>query len=139
MGLAASVREETGTICGTPAYMAPEMMDEIPYTCSVDMFSVGIILWEMWQGQRAQSCYTEKDLSIAEFWMQMQEGVLRPGNGKFAGEEISDWSSDELDVVSNRDRAKAWASLAKDCWSSVPAVRPSADDAYAMLTAFRLD
>ena len=35
-----------------------------------------------------QSFYTEKP--IAEFWMQLQEGELHPGNGKFAGEEISD-------------------------------------------------
>lgn len=35
------------TICGTPMYMAPEIMNVEPYTDKADLWSVGIILFEM--------------------------------------------------------------------------------------------
>jgi serine/threonine-protein kinase CTR1 len=32
---------------GTPHYMAPELIQERPYNCSVDVYAFGILLWEM--------------------------------------------------------------------------------------------
>jgi len=36
---------------GTPYTMAPEIMDGSPYTKASDVYSFGIILWEMWTGR----------------------------------------------------------------------------------------
>ncbi len=33
------------TICGSPAYVAPEIVKEIPYTKAVDLWSVGVIMY----------------------------------------------------------------------------------------------
>lgn len=35
------------TLCGTPGYIAPEIANHQPYTKSVDMWSVGVILYTM--------------------------------------------------------------------------------------------
>lgn len=37
--------------CGTPLYMAPEMLTETPYSRSVDWWALGIIIYEMLVGK----------------------------------------------------------------------------------------
>ena len=39
------------SIKGTPLYMAPELVQEKPYTETVDLWSVGVILFELYTGQ----------------------------------------------------------------------------------------
>ena len=41
----------TSTMCGTPEYMSPEMIDKKPYSFSVDFWSLGILLYEMLVGK----------------------------------------------------------------------------------------
>lgn len=38
------------TTAGTPNYMAPELLADRPFSKSVDVYSFGILLWEMWSG-----------------------------------------------------------------------------------------
>lgn len=38
------------SIKGTPLYMAPELVQEKPYNHTVDLWSLGVILYEMFVG-----------------------------------------------------------------------------------------
>ena len=33
--------------CGTPGYVAPEVLNDFPYDCKVDVYSAGIITYIM--------------------------------------------------------------------------------------------
>ena len=62
LGLATIKTQITGTYCGTPLYMAPEISPEKKiYDTKVDMYSFGLMMWEMWFGERSVS-YTHLTL-----------------------------------------------------------------------------
>ena len=51
LGLATFKDQITGTYCGTPWYMAPEIRENKIYDSKVDMYSFGLMMWEMWFGE----------------------------------------------------------------------------------------
>merc|ERR1712199_93937 len=36
---------KTGTLCGTPGYVAPEVLERVPYSYGVDVWSLGVITY----------------------------------------------------------------------------------------------
>ncbi len=50
MGLAKKVRDRTFTICGTPDYMAPELIKAKGHDRAVDYWALGILLNEILTG-----------------------------------------------------------------------------------------
>ena len=51
LGVARRV-DEAGPVRGTPAYMAPEQVRGAPWTAAVDVFALGVVLWELVSGDR---------------------------------------------------------------------------------------
>ena len=44
-GLAMEVKDSIYTVCGTPTYVAPEILSEIGYGLEVDMWACGVITY----------------------------------------------------------------------------------------------
>merc|ERR1719348_2084316 len=43
--------ETTNTFCGTPTYIAPELLTGLPYGGSVDWWALGVLLYQMMAGR----------------------------------------------------------------------------------------
>ncbi len=114
LGLAKYKHIITGTVCGTILYMAPEVHEGKSYCTKVDMYSFGLIMWEMWFGERVfseLSC-----LNQSEFLRQIKEENYRPQpptkDGRF---------------TPNPPPAE-WTKLMASCWQTEPSSRLAAKE-----------
>jgi serine/threonine protein kinase len=70
-----AVTRLTGAMVGTPAYMAPEQVSGSPVDYRTDIYSLGLMLYEMFTGRPAFSA----ENAIAVALKQMREEPPRPG------------------------------------------------------------
>ena len=103
----------TGTMTGTPAFVAPEVIKSRVYDNKVDMYSFGIIMWEMWYGRRA---FLEVGGDLNTFWDKVLEGV-RPSH-----------------IEGTRMPPYQWQKLMQRCWDGEAEKRPSAAICHDALT-----
>ena len=127
-GLAASIRKRapcdevfqmTG-YTGTRAYMAPEVAKKEPYNHKVDIYSFGIILWQMLTGQSPF-----KGMSREEHMEKVIHGGLRPsllvgGDGEDAN-------------LRHPNITESLAALLERCWDEDYRVRPNCREILAAL------
>ena len=103
----------TGTFAGSPAYMAPEVLKSQVYNSKADIYSLGIMLWELWYGERAFS----RSVSLADFFTMVDNGG-RPEH-----------------VEGCREPTQAWENLMKECWQKNYRDRPLANECHQRITA----
>ena len=106
VGVSKDVKDITGTLVGTPAYVAPEVFHTKVYDSKADIYSFGIMLWEMWYGQRAFAEFTGP---MTAFLTCVDEGY-RPG-----------------DMEGGKKPPPLLKTLMSRCWNGNPEQRPSAE------------
>lgn len=72
VGVSKEAKAITGTMTGTRMYLAPEVIMSKMYDYKADVYSFGIMLWEMWYGRRALS---DVGGDIDEFFEKVVEGA----------------------------------------------------------------
>ena len=105
VGVSKDVKDITGTLAGTPMYIAPEVFHSKLYDSKADIYSFGIMLWEMWYGRQA---FAEFKGTMIDFFNWVSKGH-RPG-----------------DVEGDNKPPQAWKQLMSRCWHGDPEQRPSA-------------
>ena len=117
VGTSKAAVDITGTIAGSPAYIAPEVFHSKVYDCKVDIYSLGIMLWEVWYGVRAFA-KTESVSSLEAFFSMVDSGC-RP-------EHLED----------HLDPPPCWQDLMRECWEAMPEKRPSAKQCHERVSDF---
>ena len=86
-----SSMQRVNTICGSPLYMAPELLEEKSYTEIVDIWAIGMILYEMIYGEHPYNkCKDLEDLK--EF---SKKDIMIPPKNNFN----KDVSNDCIDLM----------------------------------------
>lgn len=91
--------DQTMTFCGTPYWTAPEVIRQEPYTHKADVFSYGIILWELLTGREPYEGMQGMEVAYA-----VADDGLRPTIPSICPE--------------------GYPELLSNCWSDNPDVRP---------------
>lgn len=113
VGVSKEATDITGTLAGTPVYIAPEVFHSEVYDSKADIYSFGLILWEMWFGQQA---FADDNVPITAFFALVDNGH-RP-----------------KDVKGSMAPPPLWKELMEKCWSGNPEERPSAKSCYEQIT-----
>ena len=113
VGVSKEEKMITGTLTGTPAFIPPEVIRSRVYDSKADMYSFGIMMWEMWYGRRA---YLEVGGDLHTFWDRVAEGT-RPSHVEFT-----------------RRPPDQWQNLMNSCWDGEAEKRPTATTCHDELT-----
>ena len=106
VGVSKDVKDITGTLTGTPVYIAPEVFHSKLYDSKADIYSFGIILWEMWYGRQAFSDFRGPIVAL----FNLVDKGYRPG-----------------DVEGGEKPPALLKQLMGRCWDRNPQQRPSAE------------
>ena len=103
---------------GTPNWSAPELLQEAEYDRSIDVYSFGIMMWELvsrklpWNDIMAADLEGFKAVLLDAIWSGRRPPTAGPG---FEG------------------CPEPFAALMRACWSTAPADRPNFDFIVASL------
>ena len=114
LGVSKHAIDITGTLAGTPVYIAPEVFRSKIYEFSADIYSLGIMLWEMWYGQPA---FNNIEFTLEEFLDLIVNKGCRPEHDNRC-----------------RPPPPCWHELMMMCWETDPTKRPKAKKCKEALT-----
>ena len=104
-------RENVMTRCGSPAWVAPEVLRGFHYDESADVYAFGILLWEL--GTRQEPF---KDATNTLNLMERICDGLRPAYPKQSPRGDDTWLG---------GRYESWVRLSMQCWQDDPRERPN--------------
>ena len=93
-------------MCGTPLYMAPEVMEGKLHSAKVDIYSFGLMMWEMWFGKRVFI-----ELRREDIYRRIKDEHYRP----------------QIPKDGNLPPAE-WIELMTSSWQSDPSLRRTATE-----------
>ncbi|XP_060601485.1 RGS domain-containing serine/threonine-protein kinase A-like [Ruditapes philippinarum] len=105
LGFARAEAVVSGTSAGTLSHMAPELLEEKVYSFSSDVYSLGILTWELWYGTRSYSDADFAGFGVAQFIDAVKRGK-RPNCDK------------------EHTMMVELINLVQQCWSNDPKRRP---------------
>ena len=114
VGVSKEASKITGTVMGSFLYMAPEVFHSKLYDYKADIYSFGIILWEMWFGRRA---FAEVDAPNNQHFFSLVDDGRRP-----------------KDIMELKKPPRRWKELMKRCWDGDPDKRPTAESCKREIT-----
>ncbi|CAI2178461.1 8857_t:CDS:2 [Funneliformis geosporum] len=101
-GLCQPIDSEIGSIEGVLPYIAPEVLRQKPYTIQSEIYSLGMIMWELTSNQPPFSNYYDSRLLTIAL------------------------AVDELRPMMIKGTPDFYANIMKRCWSNDPSQRPEA-------------
>ena len=104
----------TGKFRGTPRYMAPEVLRSELNDFKADIYSFGIMLWEIWYGRQAFADVNSEN--IQHFINLVNEGC-RP-----------------KEEIKLQKPPRLWKELMEECWDGNPEKRPTAMKCEQIIT-----
>ena len=107
VGTSKAAVDITGTLAGSPANIAPEVIKSRVHNSKTDIYSLGILLWEIWYGEQA---FAGTELALDAFFKIVDDG----GRPK------------PLECCLKPD--SRWEELMEKCWNEDPEKRPSAEE-----------
>jgi receptor-interacting serine/threonine-protein kinase 5 len=127
LGLAKEEEDIIGTVTGTPTTMAPEVLKGKVYGTQADIFSVGIILWEMWY---ARPGYTHKKIN------ESGDHVPIAKNFPYLSQLIITGTRPDFENIYKPHHSLQF--LMKHCWDSDIIERPTAENVLDKLESMQL-
>ena len=97
------------TTAGTPAYMAPELLKNKPFSKEVDVYAFGIVLWEIFAREVPWNAMDPRDI------------ITKVGSG-------------ERPEIPRYDCPDFIQSMISSCWSQNPSNRPSFKEVHKQLS-----
>ncbi|RIB24481.1 kinase-like domain-containing protein [Gigaspora rosea] len=103
-------------ICGILPYIAPEILNKQPYTKASDVYSFGIIMWEILYGKPVAFVQESKLQSKFQYQFQVCDGLRPPVY---------------------ESSATCYVDLMKKCWHTEPEKRPTANEVYEIFSEWQ--
>ena len=97
----------SGTFVGTISHMAPEVIEQKHYDSTADIYSLGILLWELWYGRHAYSEETYNEYKFPRLFELIKSGHRPLLHYKYC----------QVDPLQQ---------LLNQCWTAQSSERPSA-------------
>ena len=119
VGLTKLERDISGTRCGTTCYAAPEVLEGSAYDKTADVYSLGVVTWELWYGRLVQ----DEMMATAAHKGGDVEKAMREGQ--------------RPSLLTIHEPSQQLAELITSMWSHEPKSRPTAAAILECLTTMK--